>query len=129
MNKKSQRCSFCNQLGSEKRPLFSGPGTNTHICASCLSFAEELIEQNTPTTQQGKCSFCGREHHQVKVLLFGVEANICNECIDFASQSRDGNNADKAIASSIWGKVIARLRAVLPGRSGEFFLPLTQSKR
>ena len=28
------------------------------------------------------CSFCGKSQHEVKKLIAGQDANICNECIE-----------------------------------------------
>ncbi|MBP0645036.1 hypothetical protein J8J17_24905, partial [Mycobacterium tuberculosis] len=28
------------------------------------------------------CSFCGKAKHEVKKLIAGQDANICNECIE-----------------------------------------------
>jgi len=29
-----------------------------------------------------KCSFCGKEKHDVAVMITGPSANICNECLE-----------------------------------------------
>ena len=31
-----------------------------------------------------KCSFCGRERKEVKLLISGIDANICDACVDQA---------------------------------------------
>lgn len=31
-----------------------------------------------------KCSFCGRDNKNVEMLISGVNAHICNRCIDQA---------------------------------------------
>ena len=28
------------------------------------------------------CSFCGKAQHEVKKIIAGTDANICNECIE-----------------------------------------------
>ncbi len=42
-----------------------------------------------------KCSFCGRSKHEVKVLMSGLQGNICDLCIDQSSQvlKEEFNNA------------------------------------
>ena len=34
------------------------------------------------TDNQERCSFCGKSRSQVKKLIQGPAANICNECVD-----------------------------------------------
>jgi len=35
------------------------------------------------------CSFCGKGHNEVKKLLAGKEAYICNECVELAKEVFD----------------------------------------
>jgi hypothetical protein len=35
---------------------------------------------------QGVCSFCGKKQDQVKTLVAGINAYICNECIEVANE-------------------------------------------
>jgi hypothetical protein len=110
---KSQTCSFCNQSITHTHHLHIGPGTNTRICNACISFAEELLRHDTPTNQEGgECSFCGRTHLQVEKLLYGPGVNICSECIAFAIQSRDDDDANTTPSSSLWNKVVACIRSL-----------------
>lgn len=32
------------------------------------------------------CTFCGKSQHDVRVLIYGGGANICNECTDLSWQ-------------------------------------------
>ena len=36
--------------------------------------------------REQKCSFCGKEPHEVEQLLAGPEAFICNECFHWQIQ-------------------------------------------
>ena len=31
------------------------------------------------------CSFCGRSEHEVKLMLTGIDGNICDQCVEMAS--------------------------------------------
>lgn len=33
---------------------------------------------------EAHCSFCGRAESEVRMLLTGLDGNICNECVDMA---------------------------------------------
>jgi ATP-dependent Clp protease ATP-binding subunit ClpX len=37
------------------------------------------------TEEEPKCSFCGRLQHEVKKLIAGPSANICNECVEICT--------------------------------------------
>lgn len=52
------------------------------------------------------CSFCGKAKHEVKKLIAGQDANICNECIELCDDLLASGNTDgqptKAEDSEAW---------------------------
>jgi len=48
-----------------------------------------------------KCSFCGREKKDTNMLIAGLEANICNYCIDQAKAILDDETASKTYKEHI----------------------------
>lgn len=53
------------------------------------------------------CSFCGKHEDDVKRLIAGTDANICNECIEMASDLLDNTAYDdsddsEAIDGEVW---------------------------
>lgn len=40
-------------------------------------------------TEDFKCSFCNKSSTQVKKIIKGVEANICNECVEYLTVTPD----------------------------------------
>lgn len=113
---KNQTCSFCNQRRAHAHPMFSGPGTSIRICATCISFAKDLLRHGPSASQHGECSFCERTRDRTEKLLFGPGVNICSECVTFADQRLDGGgSADAKTLSSLLNKVVARIRSAVSG--------------
>lgn len=44
--------------------------------------------------EKGHCSFCGRPEHETSILVSGIDAQICNFCIDQSSLILKEENAD-----------------------------------
>ena len=45
------------------------------------------------------CSFCGKCNDDVETMVAGAEANICSDCIDFASALVEAYRVGKADGS------------------------------
>jgi hypothetical protein len=65
---------FCDQCGS-------AVGAEARFCAACgaATTAASVGEAKTPESVQ--CNFCGKSRSEVRVLVSGRGAYICDECI------------------------------------------------
>ena len=57
-------------------------------------------------TKESVCSFCGRKRKEVALLVTGMNANICNECIDQAvsivqAELGDAPGSDRTVRSDL----------------------------
>ena len=57
-------------------------------------------------TKESVCSFCGRKRKEVALLVTGMNANICNECIDQAvsivqAELGEATGEDRAVRSDL----------------------------
>jgi hypothetical protein len=81
-------CATCHEsLNSTLRPHSTGEFT-VPMAAVLASIGEAPTITPTGPTAAGalKCSWCGRSAHQVKKLLTGGSAHICNECVSLCSE-------------------------------------------
>ena len=52
---------------------------------------------------EAHCSFCGKAKHEVKKLIAGQDANICNECIELCEDLLDDtSSSDQHAGSEDW---------------------------
>lgn len=52
---------------------------------------------------EAHCSFCGKAKHEVKKLIAGQDANICNECIELCEDLLDDtSSSDQQVGSEDW---------------------------
>lgn len=47
--------------------------------------AQPKLKMRQPSKRRRWCSFCGREEHEVNVLVVGQNVGICNTCVDQAA--------------------------------------------
>jgi hypothetical protein len=83
------RCSFCDRERLDTQHLVAGPGV--FICERCVADGTGLTHGAAPDAsppaltvtadQTATCSFCGKRARQVKQLVAGPHALICNECL------------------------------------------------
>ena len=92
--KRDTVCTFCERLPSEVESLVAGP--NVFICGACTGLAERALtglpsEQpalHLPDGQRRKpkCSFCGKQRTQSRMVVTGNAAHICQECLQMCRQ-------------------------------------------
>lgn len=46
------------------------------------------------------CSFCGKAQHEVKKIIAGDDANICNECIELCQDLIEGETVDESVGNT-----------------------------
>ena len=92
-------CTFCGKAQREVRKLIAGP--TIYICDECIKLSNDILaeeaerkgrEDGTASAPKKKertkepgpkfcCSFCGKYQREVRSLIAGPSASICNECI------------------------------------------------
>jgi len=78
-------CSFCNRTRFEVKKIISGP--KVYICDRCTLALNSKLgapDSNSPEAESlawEQCSFCGKHHNEVRDLLRGPNAAICDECL------------------------------------------------
>jgi hypothetical protein len=99
-------CSFCGRAQRKTRRLVAGPGV--YICEACVELAEAVIASGrSAETRLGpvqavsedatrrRCSFCGKQRHEVTGLAttvdnpsgkFAGDAAICSECLTLCGE-------------------------------------------
>jgi hypothetical protein len=76
-------CTACHEsLHSNLRPQSTGEFT-VPMAAVLASIGEPPTISPAGST---RCSWCGRAAHEVKKLLTGGQAQICNECVALCSE-------------------------------------------
>jgi len=45
---------------------------------------EQITEDLSKSDVEKTCGFCGKTQHEVKVMIAGPIANICNECVELS---------------------------------------------
>ena len=114
-------CTFCGKSQGEVRKLIAGP--TVYICDECIKLCNDIIaekagkppledqprsdkEERTGGTMTLRCSFCGKQQHEVQTLIAGPSAYICDECIGLCND---------IIAEEIeTAEVACRLQGTLP---------------
>lgn len=48
------------------------------------------------TTENRSCSFCGKPEHEVKNLIEGEHAYICNECVEACGVMLGGSTEEES---------------------------------
>lgn len=51
---------------------------------------------------EAHCSFCGKAKHEVKKLIAGQDANICNECIELCEDLLDDTPSGQDVTGDDW---------------------------
>ncbi|MCI2418437.1 ClpX C4-type zinc finger protein [Saccharopolyspora sp. K220] len=89
-------CTFCEAPKSAVGKLIAGPGV--FICDSCVALArqavhgaDEVAAPRTPLAPQSQasaltCSFCDKPGSQVRRLVAGPDARICDGCVQFCDE-------------------------------------------
>jgi ATP-dependent protease Clp ATPase subunit len=76
-------CAFCGKSGVEATKVIGGPPP-FFICDACVGSHSETVarEEARLAALPNDCSFCGKTRRQVRVLLGGEKATICDECLE-----------------------------------------------
>jgi hypothetical protein len=77
---KTPPCGHCGEHGSD--------GGITGLCKQCIALGINLVAVAKPESEADAtlcCSFCGKKAQQVRKLVAGDKANICNECLILAN--------------------------------------------
>jgi ClpX C4-type zinc finger/Glyoxalase superfamily protein len=70
---------------------------NWNVLSAKIAAAGLPIEASAPATKQAlHCSFCGKSQHEVRKLVAGPTASICDGCIKLCVQELGGPSAIKA---------------------------------
>jgi hypothetical protein len=89
------RCSFCNVSQTDTKKLIAGPGV--YICEGCVAAAGDVVATATPAkgprqvvlrpaiTEDHDCAFCGKAPTQVRQVVKGGRARICDECLQLCA--------------------------------------------
>lgn len=59
-----------------------------------------------------RCSFCGKNQHQVRKLVAGPSVYICDECVTIAG--RVIQDSDQTSPPTLLRRLVRRLRALSP---------------
>jgi ATP-dependent protease Clp ATPase subunit len=75
-------CTFCGKSGVEAKKIIAGPSPFS-ICDGCVGSHSETVarEEARLAALPDDCSFCGKTRRQVRVLVVGEKATICDECL------------------------------------------------
>jgi ATP-dependent protease Clp ATPase subunit len=79
---KPEACAFCGTARSETSELIAGPVF--FICYACVARCESGALPDDTNTELG-CDFCRKPRHKVKRFHAGVNARICDLCLDLCS--------------------------------------------
>jgi hypothetical protein len=90
-------CSFCGKNQKQVKKLIAGPGV--YICDGCITLAGQVIATGeaaaTPLSAveplgvdmtSGRCSFCGKQRHQVSGIAAAADGTICTECLELCNE-------------------------------------------
>lgn len=90
-------CSYCGKSQREVRKLIAGPTVS--ICDECVKLCNDIIadekdskrpaeshplpekKERAKVSVTPRCSFCGKEQHEVQTLIAGPSVYVCDECV------------------------------------------------
>lgn len=109
-------CSFCRTAGSK---LVAGPAA--YICDACIRLGEEIVKgAKEPATSSRPdavlgCSFCKRSQHEVRFLVAGQDAYICDGCIALCKRIAAGGAIEGPVQLPPGPRIPAALQTLLLG--------------
>ena len=115
-------CSFCRTAGSK---LVAGPGA--FICDDCIRLGEKIVHgAKEPATSSRPdaelaCSFCKRSQHDVRFMVAGQDAYICDGCIALCKRIAAGGAIEGPARLPPGPRMPATLQILLGGFAMRWF--------
>jgi len=118
-------CSYCGKLQKQVRKLIAGP--TVYICDECIKLCNDLLaEPANPAEPPGQpadraersplcCSFCGKNEREVKRMIAGPSARICDGCVGLCNDIISEEIEREEWAATLRDRLPSEARALIVG--------------